>query len=107
RASFRFRLAAGTLASGCVLGATSCTQDFHPLERARAERTEKGRRGVFRRFQREIVVKARLVSAFPKNVRECRSLPRFAHPGEENDFEDSRGFPKNRLYCPRQKLDIR
>ena len=41
RASFRFRLAADTLASGCVLGATSCTQDFHPLERARAERTKK------------------------------------------------------------------
>ena len=44
RASFRFRLAADTLASGCVLGATSCTQDFHPLERARAERTSSRRR---------------------------------------------------------------
>jgi hypothetical protein len=41
RASFRSRLAADTLASGYVLGATSCTRDFHPLNRAHAEHTEK------------------------------------------------------------------
>ena len=46
-ASFRSRLAADTLALGYVLGATPCTRDFHPLERAHAERTakEKGPRG--------------------------------------------------------------
>ena len=38
-ASFRSRLAADTLALGYVLGATPCTRDFHPLERAHAERT--------------------------------------------------------------------
>ena len=44
-ASFRSRLAADTLALGYVLGATPCTRDFHPLERAHAERTQsKGRR---------------------------------------------------------------
>ena len=31
-ASFRSRLATDTLAFGYVLGATSCTRDFHPLE---------------------------------------------------------------------------
>ena len=48
-ASFRSRLAADTLALGYVLGATPCTRDFHPLERAHAERTNKApvfRRGV-------------------------------------------------------------
>ena len=40
-ASFRSRLAADTLALGYVLGATPCTRDFHPLERAHAERTNK------------------------------------------------------------------
>ena len=40
-ASFRSRLAADTLALGYVLGATPCTRDFHPLERAHAERTTK------------------------------------------------------------------
>lgn len=40
-ASFGFHLAVDTLAFGYVLGATSCTRDFHPLERAHAERTEK------------------------------------------------------------------
>ena len=40
-ASFRSRLAADTLALGYVLGATPCTRDFHPLERAHAERTDK------------------------------------------------------------------
>lgn len=39
-ASFRSRLAADTLALGYVLGATPCTRDFHPLERAHAERTD-------------------------------------------------------------------
>lgn len=39
-ASFRSRLAADTLALGYVLGATPCTRDFHPLERAHAERTK-------------------------------------------------------------------
>lgn len=43
-ASFRSRLAADTLALGYVLGATPCTRDFHPLERAHAERTKKKRR---------------------------------------------------------------
>ncbi|HBC69092.1 MAG TPA: hypothetical protein DCZ56_01920 [Sutterella sp.] len=38
-ASFRFHLAMDTLAIGYVLGATSCTRDFHPLERAHAGRT--------------------------------------------------------------------
>lgn len=42
-ASFRSRLAADTLALGYVLGATPCTRDFHPLERAHAERTKRGR----------------------------------------------------------------
>ena len=46
-ASFRSRLAADTLALGYVLGATPCTRDFHPLERAHAERTNKT--PVFRR----------------------------------------------------------
>ncbi len=46
-ASFRSRLAADTLALGYVLGATPCTRDFHPLERAHAERTNKA--PVFRR----------------------------------------------------------
>lgn len=49
-ASFRPRLAADTLALGYVLGATPCTRDFHPLERAHAERTNKPpviRRGLF------------------------------------------------------------
>ncbi len=46
-ASFRSRLAADTLALGYVLGATPCTRDFHPLERAHAERTNKS--PVFRR----------------------------------------------------------
>ena len=46
-ASFRSRLAAATLALGYVLGATPCTRDFHPLERAHAERTNKA--PVFRR----------------------------------------------------------
>ena len=41
RASFRFRLATDTLASGYALGATSCARDFHPLERAHAGHTEK------------------------------------------------------------------
>ena len=36
-----------TLALGYVLGATPCTRDFHPLERAHAERTNKA--PVFRR----------------------------------------------------------
>ncbi len=40
-ASFRSRLAADTLALGYVLGATPCTRDFHPLERAHAERTKR------------------------------------------------------------------
>lgn len=40
-ASFRSRLAADTLALGYVLGATPCIRDFHPLERAHAERTIK------------------------------------------------------------------
>ena len=39
-ASFRSCLAADTLALGYVLGATPCTRDFHPLERAHAERTQ-------------------------------------------------------------------
>ena len=30
-----------TLTLGYVLGATPCTRDFHPLERAHAERTKK------------------------------------------------------------------
>ena len=42
-ASFRSRLAADTLALGYVLGATPCTRDFHPLERAHAERTTRER----------------------------------------------------------------
>ena len=48
--SFRFRLATDTLVFGYALGATSCARDFHPLERAHAERTkEKPRRtGVLR-----------------------------------------------------------
>ena len=41
-ASFRSRLAADTLALGYVLGATPCTRDFHPLERAHAERNRIG-----------------------------------------------------------------
>ena len=40
-ASFRSRLATDTLAFGYVLGATSCTRDLHPLERAHAERTRR------------------------------------------------------------------
>ncbi len=44
-ASFRSRLAADTFALGYVLGATPCTRDFHPLERAHAERTSDRRRG--------------------------------------------------------------
>ena len=40
-ASFRSRLAEDTLALGYVLGATPCTRDFHPLERAHAERTNR------------------------------------------------------------------
>ena len=40
-ASFRSRLTADTLALGHVLGATPFTRDFHPLERAHAERTKK------------------------------------------------------------------
>ena len=40
RASFRFRLATDTLASGYALGATSCARDFHPLERAHAGHTK-------------------------------------------------------------------
>ena len=51
-ASFRSRLAADTLALGYVLGATPCTRDFHPLERAHAERTVRKprafKRGLFR-----------------------------------------------------------
>ena len=39
RASFRFRLAADTLAFGYALGATPCVRDFHPLEHAHAGRT--------------------------------------------------------------------
>ena len=35
------RFMADTLALGYVLGATPCTRDFHPLERAHAERTNK------------------------------------------------------------------
>ncbi|MBS5792620.1 MAG: hypothetical protein KIC91_07345, partial [Sutterella sp.] len=35
---------ADTLALGYVLGATPCTRDFHPLERAHAERTNKSPR---------------------------------------------------------------
>ena len=35
------RFMADTLALGYVLGATPCTRDFHPLERAHAERTMK------------------------------------------------------------------
>ena len=42
RASFRFRLATDTLASGYALGATSCARDFHPLERAHAGHTKDG-----------------------------------------------------------------
>ena len=34
------RFMADTLALGYVLGATPCTRDFHPLERAHAERTK-------------------------------------------------------------------
>ena len=40
-ASFRFHLTMDTLAFGYVLGATSCTRDFHPLDHAHAERTKK------------------------------------------------------------------
>lgn len=47
-ASFRSRLAADTLALGYVLGATPCTRDFHPLERAHAERTNTKARRKFR-----------------------------------------------------------
>lgn len=39
RASFRFRLATDTLAFGYALGATSCARDLHPLDHARAGRT--------------------------------------------------------------------
>ena len=39
-ASFRSRLAADTLALGYVLGATPCTRDFHPLERAHGAQTK-------------------------------------------------------------------
>ena len=42
RASFRSSVAAGTLASGCVLGAKTRTGDFHPLEPAHARRTSSG-----------------------------------------------------------------
>ena len=49
-ASFRSRLAADTLALGYVLGATPCTRDFHPLERAHAERTKKNREPESSRF---------------------------------------------------------
>ena len=45
-ASFRSRLAADTLALGYVLGATPCTRDFHPLERAHAERTMKNNKRI-------------------------------------------------------------
>ena len=41
RASFRFHLTMDTLASSYALGATPCARDFHPLERAHAEHTEK------------------------------------------------------------------
>ena len=41
RASFRFHLTVDTLAVGYALGATSCARDFHPLERAHAEHTQK------------------------------------------------------------------
>lgn len=41
-ASFGFHLAVDTLAFGYVLGATSCTRDFHPLDCAHAERTKRG-----------------------------------------------------------------
>ena len=37
--SFRFRLATDTLVFGYALGATPRARDFHPLERAHAERT--------------------------------------------------------------------
>ena len=39
--SFRFRLATDTLVFGYALGGTCCARDFHPLERAHAERTPK------------------------------------------------------------------
>ena len=38
--SFRFRLATDTLVFGYALGGTCCARDFHPLERAHAERTK-------------------------------------------------------------------
>ncbi|HAF65232.1 MAG TPA: hypothetical protein DCL09_04930, partial [Sutterella sp.] len=45
-----------TLALGYVLGATPCTRDFHPLERAHAERTVSKprafKRGLFRTLKR-------------------------------------------------------
>lgn len=40
-ASFRFHLAADTLALGYTLGATSCARDFHPLDHAHAGNTMK------------------------------------------------------------------
>ena len=39
--SFRFRLATDTLVFGYALGATPRARDFHPLERAHAERTKR------------------------------------------------------------------
>ena len=69
-ASFRSRLAADTLALGYVLGATPCTRDFHPLERAHAERTNKRgllqtSLGIFQRKPGLQVNSARLLRFLP------------------------------------------
>ena len=71
-ASFRSRLAADTLALGYVLGATPCTRDFHPLERAHAERTVRKprafKRGLFR------VEKRRWIAPPPFRLRQLLNL---------------------------------
>ena len=69
-ASFRSRLAADTLALGYVLGATPCTRDFHPLERAHAERTKNG--GALPRRQVDPGLLATICKSL--QIRSCRRL---------------------------------
>ena len=75
-ASFRSRLAADTLALGYVLGATPCTRDFHPLERAHAERTKRKAANCGFSPLRSAILKDRLnVNSSTQSIRRSLGYP--------------------------------
>ena len=91
-ASFRSRLAADTLALGYVLGATPCTRDFHPLERAHAERTKKTPRShLLSVVDRVLISTGRPFCDFAGTPANCPRRDRYGF-GEAGDV--LYGFPK-------------